>query len=456
MVIQPTYTTIQVGYMNNKLKVILIVFFIFLINTTQAQAIDHNYVSLTVTPGEELPRTTSFTGAYKPLFAAVDASGTAASWVIPRHIDFGAINPGDKIVRDYTISVPSYQKPGYYELVWTFSCVYTDGTACTVTSDTIIQITVKAAAPTPTVSGTKYISLTLTPGEEQSEYLEFTAGYGSSYAWADSSGEAASWVTPRHLDFGIVDKGMSTSRYYTIKVPENQYPGTYEIIWTWGCKYVSGDTCSVTGDTVIQITVEGTPVPTYTSYIPPYTPTPESSTAPVIIGFIFILVLFIVWISIVAWVAGDAKKRGTGGTMWGILTFFLGLLGLLVYLISRPKGNLVSCGFCGKEKLETLNQCPHCKNATTPAPGPTPVRPGPVSYPAVPQKPEAAVDESKEPKEKLSKINALLDKLDEMLAQGEITESKYKELSEKYKAEADSLKNRIAEKELLDEVGLKK
>ncbi|MCZ7382002.1 MAG: hypothetical protein O8C64_10615 [Candidatus Methanoperedens sp.] len=441
--------------MNNKLKVILIVFFIFLINTTQAQAIDHNYVSLTVTPGEELPRTTSFTGAYKPLFAAVDASGTAASWVIPRHIDFGAINPGDKIVKDYTISVPSNQRPGYYELIWGFSCRYTDGTTCTVTSDTVIQITVKAA-PAPTATESNYISLTLKPGEEQSEYLKFTAPYGSSYAWADASGDSAYWATPRHIDFGLVDKGMSTSKYYTIKVPEDQYPGTYEIIWTWGCKYVSGETCSVTGETVVQITVEANPVPTFTSYIPPYTPTPESSTAPVIIGFIFILVLFIVWISIVAWVAGDARKRGTGATMWGILTFFLGFLGLLVYLISRPKGNLVSCGFCGKQKLETLNQCPHCKNTTTPAPTPAPMRPRTIAYPAVPQKPEVAVDESKGLKEKLSKINQLLDKLDEMLAQGEITESKYRELSEKYKAESDSLKNRIAEKELLDEVGLKK
>ncbi|MGB8217957.1 MAG: hypothetical protein WCE94_11720 [Candidatus Methanoperedens sp.] len=434
--------------MNNKLNVILIVFFIFLVNTAQAQAIEHNYVSLTVTPGEEIPRTVSFTGAYKPLFAAVDASGSAASWAIPRHIDFGAIDPGDKIVKDYTISVPSNQGPGYYELIWEFNCRYTDGTACTVTSDTVIQITVQAAT---TTAANKYTSLTLTQGKEQSEYLEFSAPYESMYAWSDATGEAASWATPGHVDFGIIDKGTSSSRYYTIKVPENQYPGYYEIIWKSGCSYVSGKTCSVTGETVIQITVEAKPVPTFTSYIPRYTPTPESSTPPEIIGFIFIL-LFIVWISIVAWVAGDARKRGAGGTMWGILTFFLGFLGLLVYLISRPKGNLVSCGFCGKEKLETLNQCPHCKNVTTPAP----MKPRTISYPAIPQKPEAAVDDLKGLKEKLGKINALLDKMDERLAQGEITESKYKELAEKYRAEADSLKNMIAEKELLDEVGLKK
>jgi uncharacterized membrane protein YhaH (DUF805 family) len=318
----------------------------------------------------------------------------------------------------------------------------------------VIQITVQAA-PAPTAAANKYISLTLKPGGEQSEYLEFSAPYGSSYAWADASGEAASWVTPRHIDFGIVDQGKSASRYYTIKAPMNQKPGYYELIWTWGCKYVSGETCSVTGETVIQITVEAKPMPTST-FRPVYTPTPESSTAPVIIGFIFILVLFIIWISIVAWVARDANKRGTSGALWGILTFFLGLLGLLVYLIARPKGNLVLCGYCGKEKLEKLAQCPHCKKATAHAPEPAPVRSRPVSYPAIPQKPEVAVDELKRLKEKLNKINALLEKLDERLAQGEITEAKYKELAEKYRAEADSLKNLIAEKELLDEVGLKK
>ncbi len=63
--------------------------------------------------------------------------------------------------------------------------------------------------------------------------------------------------------------------------------------------------------------------------------------------------------------------------------------------------------------------------------------------------------EIKEQKERLSKINELLDRLDEKLAQGEITEAKYRELSERYKAEADGLKNLITEKELMQDVGLR-
>jgi hypothetical protein len=446
--------------MNHRINAILVVFFIFFVNTALAPAIQHEYVPLTVSPGDELTRTTSFTGAYKRLFATVEASGSAVSWVTPRRIDFGAIDPGDISKREYTITIPRNQKPGYYELIWKFTCRYTDGTACTVTHDTVLQITVKAK-PTSTASN-KPISLTLTAGEEKSESLEFSAPYGSSYAWADASGNAASWVAPRHVDFGIVDKGKSNLRYNTIKVPENQYPGYYEITWKWGCKYVSGETCSVTGDTVIRITVEAKPITTVTRsrpvYTPVYTSTPDQ-TAPFIIGLTFILIIFIVWIYVVVWVARDANKRGTSGTLWGILAFFLGLIGVLIYLIARPKGNLVLCEHCGKQKLETLTQCLHCKKSPMPAFKPTPA-PMPAPYPTAAKKPQEATaelsaNELKDLKEKLRKTNQLLDKLDERLAQGELTEAKYKELSEKYRAEADSLKNLVAEKELLKEVGLK-
>lgn len=63
--------------------------------------------------------------------------------------------------------------------------------------------------------------------------------------------------------------------------------------------------------------------------------------------------------------------------------------------------------------------------------------------------------EIKEQKKRLSKINEALDRLDEKLAQGEITEAKYRELSERYKAEADGLKNLITEKELIQDFGLR-
>jgi uncharacterized membrane protein len=124
----------------------------------------------------------------------------------------------------------------------------------------------------------------------------------------------------------------------------------------------------------------------------------------VIFILILVLVLFIVWIYVLVWVVRDANKRGKNGTFWGLLTFFLGIIGLIIYLLARPGGNLVSCNYCRKEKL--------------------------------------------------NKINALLEKLDERLAQGEITESRYNELCEQYRDEAERLKNQITEKELMKEVGL--
>ncbi len=252
--------------------------------------------------------------------------------------------------------------------------------------------------PAATETKTSYYSLNLAQEEEYSDSMGLEATYGSSYAWADASGDAASWVTPRRLDFGLIEEGTSEVRYYTIKVPEKQYPGTYELIWTRGCKYVSGETCSWNVAMIVyQITVEEKPTPAYTS-------TSESSTASVKIG----LAVFL----------------------------FIGL-----YIVVRAVK--------GAKKREE-------KPAPVFIPAPTPVP----AYPAAPKKPQEPVakpqaNELKELKEKLSKTNQLLDKLDERLVNGELTEAKYKELAGKYKAEADSLKNLIAEKELLSEVGLK-
>ncbi len=87
--------------------------------------------------------------------------------------------------------------------------------------------------------------------------------------------------------------------------------------------------------------------------------------------------------------------------------------------------------------------------------------PVPTSYPTTKPEPEGAIAKPsasvslKELKDGLAKINELFDKLDESLAHGEITEDKYKELTEEYRVEADNLKNQIAEKKFVH-VGLNK
>lgn len=64
------------------------------------------------------------------------------------------------------------------------------------------------------------------------------------------------------------------------------------------------------------------------------------------------------------------------------------------------------------------------------------------------------MEDIKSHKDKIKKINTLLDKLDERLACGEITESRYRELRDRYKAEVEKLKDHLTEQELMKEVGL--
>src|ERR1700744_5714512 len=72
-------------------------------------------------------------------------------------------------------------------------------------------------------------------------------------------------------------------------------------------------------------------------------------------GFaIFFLVAVIALnIAILVWVARDAKARGLdNAVLWMLLVFFLGLIGLVIYLFARPQGNLVQCPNCGNKKLQ--------------------------------------------------------------------------------------------------------
>jgi len=72
-------------------------------------------------------------------------------------------------------------------------------------------------------------------------------------------------------------------------------------------------------------------------------------------------------IALLVWVAKDAKSRGMGGAVgWMFLTFFLGLLGLIIYLFSRPGGDLVVCEHCNNKKLKVARLCPHCGHASDP------------------------------------------------------------------------------------------
>jgi len=80
---------------------------------------------------------------------------------------------------------------------------------------------------------------------------------------------------------------------------------------------------------------------------------------------IFIPIAFIVLnIALLVWVARDAKSRGMdSAVIWMILVMFTSVLGLIIYIFSRPQGNLIRCPSCNNQRLQASAKCPHCGNA---------------------------------------------------------------------------------------------
>lgn len=78
--------------------------------------------------------------------------------------------------------------------------------------------------------------------------------------------------------------------------------------------------------------------------------------------FIFIPIVFLALsVALLVWVARDAKARGMdSAVLWMLVVFFLNLLGLLIYILSRPQGILVPCPNCGNMRLQASVKCPHC------------------------------------------------------------------------------------------------
>ena len=77
----------------------------------------------------------------------------------------------------------------------------------------------------------------------------------------------------------------------------------------------------------------------------------------------FLVVWTILNIVLFVWVARDAKARSMdSAVLWMILVMVTGLIGLILYLFSRPKGNLDRCRHCRNKRLRASAICPHCGN----------------------------------------------------------------------------------------------
>jgi Phospholipase_D-nuclease N-terminal len=84
----------------------------------------------------------------------------------------------------------------------------------------------------------------------------------------------------------------------------------------------------------------------------------------VIVGIVVVTILiFVLNIVLLIWVARDAKARGMdSAVVWMILVMFTGVFGLLLYIFSRPQGELMRCPECGNNRLAASRYCPHCGN----------------------------------------------------------------------------------------------
>ena len=73
------------------------------------------------------------------------------------------------------------------------------------------------------------------------------------------------------------------------------------------------------------------------------------------------IVIIVLNIALLIWVARDAKARGMdSAVMWMILVMFTSVIGLIIYLSSRPQGNIIRCQNCGNNRLQASTKCPHC------------------------------------------------------------------------------------------------
>lgn len=76
------------------------------------------------------------------------------------------------------------------------------------------------------------------------------------------------------------------------------------------------------------------------------------------------IAIFALNIALLVWVARDAKARGMdSAVIWMVLVMFTSVIGLLIYIFSRPQGNLAQCQHCNNKRLQASARCPHCGNA---------------------------------------------------------------------------------------------
>lgn len=89
--------------------------------------------------------------------------------------------------------------------------------------------------------------------------------------------------------------------------------------------------------------------------------------APSLFIFIPIFVVFFVYILLVGYIAGDARRRGMRPVLWVLLAFFIpNMIGIILYFILRNP-LLRTCPQCGTNSAATFAFCPSCGAALSAA-----------------------------------------------------------------------------------------
>lgn len=98
------------------------------------------------------------------------------------------------------------------------------------------------------------------------------------------------------------------------------------------------------------------------------------------------LIWFIIWLVVAYFIYKDANARGMNGVLWAIIVFFLGIIGLIIYVLVRKekKEETRTCLGCGRQISLTYNVCPHCGKPVVQ----TPIPPGVPYQPPPPQAPQ--------------------------------------------------------------------
>lgn len=88
-----------------------------------------------------------------------------------------------------------------------------------------------------------------------------------------------------------------------------------------------------------------------------------------IICFVVFLLPLIIGILIAIWVYKDAERRGSSGILWLIICLFLGIIGLIIWLVVRPpigghpqqqQASGRMCTNCGRPIPMDAQVCPYC------------------------------------------------------------------------------------------------